>query len=193
MLMPSIVTLAIVIALVRGGSLKNFAQLRLRWTPLAIAAFVIQLLIFTPLRDTPIITAATTELYEFSLGLLVVWVAVNWQLPGMPLMALGLLSNFVAIVANGGYMPVSPESAAYAGKIGNYATEGAPVANNSLATDQNVRLWLLTDILALPKQVPLANVFSIGDVLLTCGACWLGYRTVRGTPAEHPQGEVVPQ
>jgi hypothetical protein len=180
MLMPLIVTLTIVVALLRGGSLQHFAALRVRWVPLVVAGFALQLLIFTPLRHVPLVSVATPELYVVSMLLLVVWVARNWRIPGMALMAAGLLLNTIAIIANGGYMPVSPESAAYAGKIANYATSGLPVANNSIATGANVRLWLLTDIIAVPKAVPLANVFSIGDVLLLTGVCVLCYRTVRG-------------
>ena len=179
MLMSFIVTLVSIAALLRGGSLRNFANLPLRWIPLAIGSFVLQLMIFTPFRKTPLIAVATPQLYFLSMAMLTVWVALNWRIPGMALMAAGLLGNFAAIVANGGYMPVSPESAGYAGRIASYATEGLPVANNSLVTDSQVQLWPLTDILALPNWAPFANVYSIGDILLTIGASLLCYRTIR--------------
>jgi hypothetical protein len=178
MLMPLVVALAIGVALLRGGSLANFGRLQLHWVGLVAAGLGLQLLIFTPFSAVPLVTAMTTQLYLLSMALLTVWVALNWRVPGMPLMALGLLMNFAAIAANGGYMPVSPASAAYAGTSERYATEGLPVANNSLATDGQVQLWLLTDILALPSEIPFANVFSIGDVLLMVGAGMLCYRTI---------------
>jgi hypothetical protein len=186
MLMAFIVTLVCIAALLRGGSLRNFANLPLRWIPLAIGSFVLQLMIFTPFRKTPLIAVWTTQIYVLSMALLVVWVALNWRIPGMAFMAAGLLANFAAIVANGGYMPVSPESAGYAGRIASYASEGLPVANNSLVTDSQVRLWPLTDILALPSWVPFANVYSIGDILLTIGAAVLCYRTIRRSPPAAP-------
>jgi hypothetical protein len=111
--------------------------------------------------------------------LLVIWVAANWRIPGMALIALGLALNVIAISANAGHMPVAPESARYAGTIDNYANDGTLVANNSIATQDNVRFWLLTDIIAIPKQVPFATVISIGDVLLTIGVAILCYRTIR--------------
>ncbi len=81
-------------------------------------------------------------------------------------------------------MPTSPESARIAGKIAGYATQGPPILKNSiLGSGDQVRLWLLTDIIAIPKAVPLANVFSIGDVLLAVGIGILCYRTVRRAPA----------
>ena len=45
-------------------------------------------------------------------------------------------------------------------------------------------LLLLTDIIAVPKAVPLANLFSVGDVLLTIGVGVLCCRTIRHTPGE---------
>jgi hypothetical protein len=181
-----IVLPVIVVALLRGGSLINLVELRLRWIPLVLGALAVQLLIFTPFRAEPLLPAWTTQLYMLSMALLTLWVALNWRIPGMALMALGLLANFAAIVANGGYMPVSPESARYAGRLEHYATEGLPVANNSIATGDQARLWLLTDILPIPAGLPFANVYSVGDVLLTLGGALLCYRTIHRPPATMP-------
>ena len=183
MLRLAIIVLVIVVALLRGGSLRNLAALQLRWLPLVIAGFVLQLLIFTPFAHSPLVAFATVPIYVLSMILLVIWVAANWRIPGMALIAIGLALNVIAITANGGHMPVSPESARYAGTIGNYSSEGAFVANNSIATQANVRFWPLTDIIAIPQQVPFANVLSIGDVLLTIGVGSLCYRTIRRAPA----------
>lgn len=179
MLRAIIVVIVIGVALLQGGSLRHFATLRLNWPALALAAISIQLLIFTPFSATPIIAQAIPILYLLSMALLMIWVALNRHIPGMLPMAAGLLLNTIAIAANGGAMPVSPASAAYAGRIVHYSGGERPMANNSWATD-DARLWLLTDILAVPAWVPFANVFSIGDVLLTLGVCWLCYRTIRG-------------
>ena len=40
----------------------------------------------------------------------------NARIPGLPIVALGAFSNLLAIVANGGYMPASPEAMAAVGK-----------------------------------------------------------------------------
>jgi len=182
MLRLIIIVLVIVFALLRGGSLLNIAAVQLRWLPLVIAGFVLQLLIFTPFVHSPLVAFATVPIYVLSMFLLVIWVAANWHIPGMALIAFGLALNVIAISVNGGHMPVSPESARFAGTIDNYINDGALVANNSIATQDNVRFWLLTDIIAIPKQVPFANVISIGDVLLTIGVGVLCYRTIRFAP-----------
>jgi hypothetical protein len=40
-------------------------------------------------------------------------------------------------------------------------------SNSSAVTDP--ALWPLTDVFALPSWVPLANVFSVGDVMIGAG------------------------
>jgi hypothetical protein len=188
MLMPLLIALAIVVGLLRGGSLRNFAALPLRWVPLIIASFVLQLFLFTPFLHRPLIAVAVEPLYLLSMAMAAVWVALNWRIPGMPLIALGLFMNFVAIAANGGHMPVSRENMLYSGKIANFA-DGATTSNNSvLAPPEQVRLWILTDIIPLPKEFPLANVFSIGDVLLVIGIGMLCYRTIRHAPEPAASG-----
>jgi hypothetical protein len=185
MLMPVLVALAIGVGVLRGGSLRNFAGLDLRWIPLVVASFALQLLLFTPFLHRPLLAVAVEPLYVLSMLMVAAWVALNWRVPGMPLIAVGLLSNLVAIVANGGHMPISPAAARYAGSLAHFAESN--VSNNSLlAPPEQVRLWILTDILPLPQWFPLANVFSVGDVLLAAGLATLCYRTVRQPLAAKP-------
>lgn len=186
MLNGVIVLIVIVVALLRGGSLRNLVALELRWLPLVLGSFGLQVLIFTPFRAEPLIPVATAPLYVLSMALLVIWVVLNRHIPGIILIAAGVLMNLAAIAANGGYMPVAPEAAHYAGRIARYATDGQPIANNSLAIADNVRLWILTDIFPIPAGIPLANVFSLGDVLLTTGIAILCYRAIRGLATASP-------
>jgi hypothetical protein len=192
MMMPLIVAIASIAALVRGGSLHNIASLQLRGIPLVIGGLILQLLIFTPFRMLPLLSIATPQLYVVSMALLVVWVALNWHIPGITLMGAGLLMNCAAIVANNGYMPVAPASVRYAERLAQYTASGLPSANNSIAIDEHVRLWLLTDIIAVPGWVPLANVFSLGDVFLTIGASLLCYQTIRRPSVAVAQAVVMP-
>ncbi len=178
MLKGLIVLVVIAVALARGGSLRNFAALDLRWLPLVVGSFGLQLLIFTPFRDTALIPFATAPLYLLSMVLLVIWILLNRRIPGATLIAVGVLLNTIAIAANNGYMPVAPEAARYAGRLEHYPIEGLPVSNNSIAVADNVRLWFLTDIFPVPAGIPFANVFSLGDVLLTLGVAILCYQTI---------------
>lgn len=180
MLQGLIVLAVIAVALLRGGSLRHFAAVRLRAVPLVFASLALQLLIFNPVADQRLGTLVTGALYVLSMGLLVVWVALNRSVPGMALIAAGVLMNTAAIAANGGYMPVDPQAAQYAGRLAQYPTEGMPVANNSMAIAEGVRLWLFTDIFPLPAGIPLANVFSLGDVFLTTGIAVFCFSVIAG-------------
>ena len=101
-------------------------------------------------------------IYVLSTALVVLAVILNRRITGMPLVALGAISNLVAIVANGGYMPASAAAMAALGK-------SAPTVYSNSAIVPDPVLWPLTDIFALPTWLPGANVFSLGDVLIALG------------------------
>ncbi len=98
------------------------------------------------------------------------FVAANWRIPGMAILVAGGLCNLVAIGANGGVMPASERALEIAGRA-------APIDGfiNSKAQD-GAHLLILGDIFALPKGVPFANVFSVGDVLLVVGGTVIAHR-----------------
>ena len=77
---------------------------------------------------------------------------------------LGMALNAIAILSNGGRMPVNQEAWESTG------LEGAAHSNVAVGAD---RLAFLGDIFALPRELPLANVFSIGDLLLGIGTVML--------------------
>lgn len=184
-MLRGLLVLAVVgVALLRGGSLRRFAAIKLRGLPLVFGGLGLQLLIFTPLTERLQISFAVPALYLLSMLLIVAWVWLHRALPGLWLVMLGVVMNTAAIAANGGYMPVAPLAAEYAGRIDNYASADAPIANNSLATAENVRLWLLTDIFPVPAAIPLANVYSLGDILLTTGISLFCYVVMLGALRE---------
>ena len=48
-------------------------------------------------------------------------------------------------------------------------------------------VWFLTDIFALPRWVPFANVFSVGDLLIATGIALvivIAMRSARGAAGE---------
>lgn len=187
MLRVLIVFGVVIAALLRGGSLRGFARLRLRAIPLVLGSLLIQLLIFPLVGDGPLPAWTTVPLYLLSMLLLVIWVWLNRGLPGIVLIGAGVVMNLAAIAANGGYMPIHPDAAAYAGGLARYTD--TPLDNNSLATYQ-ARLWMLTDIFPVPAGFPFATVYSLGDILLTTGVAILCYRTmvVRPEPAPSTKG-----
>ena len=183
MLRVAFVVAVIAVALLRGGTLRNFAALPIRWAPLAILGFLLQPLAFLVLAEIPGLAWITTPSYLLSMGLLCAWVALNWRVAGMPLIAAGLLMNLLAVATNGGHMPVDPAAARFAGVYDDLVGLDPAVSKHVLTVDGQTRLWLLTDVVGLPKGLPFAPVWSLGDIVLTTGIALLCYRTIRRTPA----------
>jgi Family of unknown function (DUF5317) len=94
--------------------------------------------------------------------------------------AVGAASNLVAIVANGGFMPANPAALASIG----HATSGG--YSNDIVSSSPA-LVPLTDQFALPRWLPLANVFSIGDVLIAIGIAIVIVAAMRSDRASPPR------
>ena len=99
--------------------------------------------------------------------LLVAVVVRNIRLPGVVLVAAGLASNLLAVVANGGHMPVLPRALAAAGLHYTESMNSKAIAHPALP-------WLV-DRWAAPHWIPLANIFSVGDVLIAIGGFILAF------------------
>ena len=155
------VVAGLVLGLLSGGRPAALADLRLRWAPAIAIGMAVQLALFSsPLGDAA--GDAAPWIYAASNVLVLGAVAVNLAIPGLPLVLLGGLANAVAIIANGGYMPVSADALQAMGR------SEASVYSNSRLLAEPV-LGPLTDIFAMPTWLPTANVFSLGDVLIGVG------------------------
>ncbi|HUP99436.1 MAG TPA: DUF5317 family protein, partial [Aeromicrobium sp.] len=85
------------------------------------------------------------------------------------LITLGALANFIVIIANGGQMPASPDAFA---TLNGVAAVPTTDFSNSVLAGPGTAFPFLGDNFVLPRPVPLANVFSIGDVLIGMGGAW---------------------
>jgi hypothetical protein len=152
----------LVVGFVSGGSVTRLGELKLAWAPVIVLGMAGQVLLFsTPVGDA-LGPAAPAAYVASNLAVLAaVW--RNLAIPGLPLILLGGASNLIAIVANGGFMPVSADALV---AIGRAPREG--YTNNRLA--DGVLFAPLTDLFAMPAWVPMANIFSIGDILIGVGA-----------------------
>jgi hypothetical protein len=116
--------------------------------------------------------------YLSSYALAVAFLFLNRRIPGFWLVGTGALLNLIAIGANTGVMPATQGALATAG-----VHPGGEVFANS-AYVEHARLWFLGDVFAIPASWPLANVFSVGDVLIAVGAAWAILATTRRSPAD---------
>ena len=156
---------AIVAGLVGGillhGRLQGLAAIRIHWAALAFASFGLQI----GLLSEPVSTAIGdlgAPIYVASSALVLAVVLRNVPIPGLAIVAIGATSNLAAIVANGGWMPASPSALAAVGEsIGQGYSNSRVFDSPALAP--------LTDVMALPRWLPFANIFSIGDVVIGIG------------------------
>src|SRR5829696_10022136 len=104
----------ILVGLAVGGRLARLSTLRFRWGWLAVAGLLVQVLLFSPTGDA-LAGGAGPAIYVGSTVAVLSAVLRNWRIPGMPVVALGAVSNLAAITANGGAMPADPVALATAG------------------------------------------------------------------------------
>jgi Family of unknown function (DUF5317) len=172
-------------ALALGGSLDAWSQQRVRWWPLALAALGVQLPLYSPPFDTwPAVVAAGPLLGFVTMALVVVVLVRNATGPvrlACLLAALGITLNLAVMLANGGWMPRAEELVSLLGD-GGIQGAGQPdlVATNTAPMDSATRLAWLADWIAQPSWLPMANLVSIGDLLLSAGAAWLAFVVTLG-------------
>jgi hypothetical protein len=166
-----------------GGRLDRLAAIRFRWAALAVTGLLVQVVLFAgPVAER--VGALGPPLYVGSTVAVLVAVVRNLRLAGIPLVVAGAISNLAAITANGGVMPASPGAVA---ALGLGPAEG--FSNSVVMTDP--ALQPLTDIFALPAWLPMANVFSVGDVLIGLGVATVIALGMRGTSLA-PTGREAP-
>jgi hypothetical protein len=163
LLILACVALALLAAAFTRGRLSRLAAMRWRnrWLlPLALAAQTA----VVEIPAMPRTASAVIHVLTYLLAAAFLW--SNRHVKGLWLICLGAASNGVTIALNGGTLPASPEALRMAG-----IHEGAGFVNSG-PVHHPVLGWL-GDIFATPHWFPLANVFSIGDVLVVAGAVWL--------------------
>jgi hypothetical protein len=157
------IPIGIAVGLLVGGRLGYLSSFRFRWGWLAVAGLLVQVVLFSPSGDA-LAGDLGPPIYFGSTAAVLVAVLRNLRQPGLVVVALGSLANLAAIGANGGFMPASAEALATAGLPPGDHLNSIVVANPALQP--------LTDIYAIPAGLPMANVFSVGDVLIALGIIW---------------------
>jgi len=153
---------ALALAPLLGGRWSRLADVRLRWVPLFYAAIALQLIAF-PVSALPWRTPdrIAVALWLASYALFAVAAVRNLRIAGVVLVAVGMLSNVLAILANGGHMPALPAALRAAGLHFQQSRNSTSLSAPHLS-------WLV-DRWAAPGWVPWANVFSAGDVAIAVG------------------------
>ena len=188
MLIGSLVV-GLVLGLLAGGRIENLASVKLR---LVQAIFIGLFLRYATqfaleLGSGP---ADTLRLPLFTAGFLFLLAGLwaNREQPGLVLAFVGILLNAVAMITNGGYMPVWQPSIVAAGlpinEIGSaFHKIVGDVSASGITGSFLAQAGPLGDIIPIP--VPgLRNVASIGDVFLAAGLAFFLFATTVRTPRE---------
>jgi hypothetical protein len=182
MLLVYAVAIGILAGLATRGRLSALASVHIRYWPVALVGLCFQAALFSsPLAAS--VGRLGPSLYVLSTTLVLMSLVVNLRQPGFWLIALGAFLNFAAIVANGGFMPASPDAIAALRGVVALPTTG--YTNSVVATGAST-LSYLGDVVVLPRPLPFANVFSVGDVLIGIGGAWFVFATMHGKVARTP-------
>ncbi len=170
MLYVYIIIISIIIGLLRKGNLSSLSQISLKRIELIVFACLIQGgLIFLGSKKIKFILDYSSYMIIFSYIVLLLAVWYNKKLKGMKIIALGIIFNFIVIVANGGHMPVLLSSLYKAG-LNDFALalkEGSYVTH-TLITEKTL-FRFLADVIPLPPPFLDPSVVSAGDFLMFYG------------------------
>ncbi len=157
-----------------GGRVSSLASVDVKWGWLAPLAFLMQAyLIFFPADRAGGLLSARSLLLMASHILLLAVVWRNRHLGGVKLIGLGLLLNFLVMVVNGGFMPITPEALVQIGYDGNASQleTGYIVGRtkNVVVEPGEAALWFLSDLMVIPRPFPIPTALSVGDLLIVAG------------------------
>lgn len=169
MIVATVTAIGVLSALWSPTRIKRLALLELHHIWLVWVAFATQVIVFQWVA-VHLSESVVKGIHVGTYVILVAFIALNRHIPGAWLIALGTACNLTAIVANGGSMPATKDALETAGKH----IPDAVFQNSAFLADP--KLLFLGDIFAIPEGVPLANVFSVGDVLIVVGGTYLAHR-----------------
>jgi hypothetical protein len=169
----------LIVGLLRAWLYKrpfNVPEIRLVW--LAALAFFPQWLIFF---RSPIRTAVDDQVAALiligSLVLLFIFAWANRQHRAFWWLGFGLLLNMLVITANGGLMPISPETVELlnlsAPPEGWRLGQRLGSSKDILLLEENTHFRWLSDRFVTPAWWPAQAAFSLGDMFIAIGAFWL--------------------
>ena len=179
MILALAVILGLALSLARHGPGVLGRTTSLPWRAIWLAPLALVLQV--PLLRTPFCpveeAVVPQALFLLSHPILIAFVWCNRRSAGIWLVGLGIVCNLAVVLANGGLMPVSPETVV---RINPGATlEQCTIgyhygfSKDVILPRAGTRLWLLSDALVLPAPFPWPTAFSLGDLLLGAGIAWL--------------------
>jgi hypothetical protein len=178
------IAVGLLLGLFLGGRIERLADIRLKFLPLLFAGVILRFATEAAIvYGVDLVGELRLPLFGLAYGLLLFTLWENRSYPGMALAFVGVASNALVIMVNGGYMPVwlpAYQAAGLGGPLGTVLHVPLPP---TLGAEFLLRLGPLADLIPLPIP-PLNNVASIGDLFLTAGLSFFLFSTVLTVPKE---------
>ncbi len=178
------IAVGLLLGLFLGGRIERLADIRLKFLPLLFAGVILRFATEAAIvYGVDLVGELRLPLFGIAYGLLLFTLWENRSYPGMALAFVGVASNALVIMVNGGYMPVwlpAYQAAGLGGPLGTVLHVPLPP---TLGAEFLLRLGPLADLIPLPIP-PLNNVASIGDLFLTAGLSFFLFSTVLTVPRE---------
>ncbi|MCK6625364.1 MAG: DUF5317 domain-containing protein [Anaerolineae bacterium] len=107
---------------------------------------------------------------------LVLLFLLNYHVPGAKLFAFGIALNALVMLANGGWMPLTPETYHFVHPDRPVVIQTRPSSSkNILLPRSETKLWILSDI--IPVTLPWRRTaVSLGDIVLVAGVAQLVFQ-----------------
>ena len=160
----------------------------LKFIWLVLVAFLPQLIVaYLPVSHSLLPDWLAAISISSSLIVFLVFVLLNLKLPGMPILMIGLVLNLVVILANHGWMPISPQTASHlpgGSDIQAYNIGRRFGEKDILLNPQDMHFEILSDRFLLPDWFSYKVAFSLGDTLIALGVFWL-----LAKPANQTEGQ----
>jgi hypothetical protein len=184
----------IIVALLLRRDFGAIARLTFRggWklVVIVVGLFVVQALVVLYVPGQTVVQLAALTVSQLALLALVI---VNRHLPGAVLFASGMVLNIVVMLANGGWMPITPEIYYFVHPDRVVDIESRPPNSKGVVLPRSeTNLWVLSDI--VPVLLPWRRTaVSIGDLLLVASTAQFIFHAtakrqsqerVTATPAE---------
>jgi len=178
------IALGLILGLLLGGRLENLSNIRLRFMPLLFVAVIVRFGAEAALSfGVPLAETLRMPLLGLAYGLLLFTLWKNRFYPGLALAFVGIASNALVIMVNGGRMPVWLPAFDASGLQGPLDSVLHVPLGPEINAEFLLRLGPFADIIPIPFP-PVQNVASIGDLFLTAGLAFFLFATLLRTPEE---------
>jgi MFS family permease len=180
------VFLGLGLGLLVGGKLDNLVGVHLRWLPILVLAALARFGLDAALSAGSVPDGLRMWLV---LGVYLSFAFIllaNRSLPGLTAAALGTLANGIAIVANGGWMPVWQSSLTAAGLDSTVVHSSFHrMLNGPVDATFFAHGGPLVDIIPIPIPI-FQSVASVGDLLLGAGLAFFVFAALVRVPVVVP-------